>query len=127
VPDEEQQIRNLISTWIAASEAGETERVLKLIAEDAVFLTPGAPPMRKSDFAAAQAGLKQVRLRIRSEIQEIRIMGEWAYCWNRLEVVMTPRGGGAAVRRSGNSLVILQKHSGSWLLLRDANMVTRDP
>jgi hypothetical protein len=31
-------------------EAGETERVLKLIAEDAVFLTRGAPPMRNSDF-----------------------------------------------------------------------------
>jgi uncharacterized protein (TIGR02246 family) len=127
VPDDEQQIRNLISTWIAASEAGHTEQVLRLIAADAVFLTPGAPPMRKSDFAAAQAGLKQVQLRITSEIQEIRIMGEWAYCWNHLQVVTTPREGGAAVRRSGHSLVILQKPSGAWLLVRDANLVSREP
>ena len=125
--DDEQQIRNLISTWIAATEAGRTEQVLTLIAADAVFLVPGAPPMRKSDFAAAQAGLKQVQLRITSEIQEIRVMGEWAYCWNHLKVVMTPRGGGTAVGRSGPSLLILQKQSGSWLLVRDANMVTRDP
>jgi ketosteroid isomerase-like protein len=92
-----------------------------------VFLTPGAPPMRKSDFAAAQAGLKQVQLRISSEIQEISITGEWAYCWNHLTIVATPRSGGAAVTRSGSSLVILKKQSGSWLLLRDANMVSIDP
>jgi len=121
---DEQDIRTLVATWIAATEAGDTERVLTLICDDAVFLTAGAPPMRKPDFAAAQASLKQLQLRITSEIQEIRIMGEWAYCWNRLKLVVTPRSGGTAVTRSGNSLSILRHQSGSWLLVRDANMVT---
>ena len=126
MPSDEQQVRELISTWISATEMGDGERVLALIADDAVFLTPGAPPMRKADFASAQAGLKQVQIGITSEIQEIRIMGEWAYCWNHLKVVVTPRGG-AAVTRSGNSLAILQKRSGAWLLVRDANLVTVVP
>ena len=51
-------------------------------------------------------------------------MGEWAYCWNRLTVIITPRGGGSTVIRAGDSLSILQKKSGSWLVVRDANMVT---
>jgi uncharacterized protein (TIGR02246 family) len=126
VPSDEQQVRELISTWISATEKGDGERVLALIADDAVFLTPGAAPMRKADFASAQAGLKQVQIGITSEIQEIRIMGEWAYCWNHLKVVVTPRGG-AAVTRCGNSLSILQKRAGAWLLVRDANLVTVVP
>jgi uncharacterized protein (TIGR02246 family) len=121
---DEQAIRALIATWIRAAEAGDNERVLALVADDVVFLTPGAPPMYKAEFAAAQSALQQVQLRIASEIQEIRILGEWAYCWNRLTVIITPRGAGSPVTRAGDSLSILQKKSGSWLLVRDANMVT---
>jgi uncharacterized protein (TIGR02246 family) len=120
---DEQAIRALIANWIFATEAGDNERVLSLIAEDVVFLTPGAPPMRRPEFVAAQSALNQVQLRITSDIQEIRILGKWAYCWNRLTVVTTPRDGGSAVTRTGDSLSILQKKSGSWFVVRDANMV----
>lgn len=126
MPSDEQQIRDLIATWISATELGDSERVLALIADDAVFLTPGALPMGKAEFASAQAGLNEVRLSISSEIQEIRIMGQWAYCWNHLNVRVTPRGG-ATVTRAGNSLSILQKRTGSWLLVRDANLLTIVP
>lgn len=122
--DDEQAIRALIATWIRAGEAGDNERLLTLVADDVVFLTPGAPPMRKPEFAAAQSALREVQLRITSEIQEIRILGEWAYCWNRLSVVITPRNGGSRVTRAGDSLSILQKKSGAWLVVRDANLVT---
>jgi uncharacterized protein (TIGR02246 family) len=121
---DEQAIRTLIATWIRAAEAGDTERVLTLVADDVVFLTPGAPPMRKPEFAAAQSALQEVQLRITSEIQEIRILGEWAYCWNRLTVVITSQSGGGDVTRAGDSLSILQKKSGTWFLVRDANLVT---
>jgi uncharacterized protein (TIGR02246 family) len=120
---DEQAIRALIANWIFATEAGDNERVLSLIAEDVVFLTPGAPPMRRPEFVAAQSALNQVQLRITSDIQEIRILGKWAYCWNRLTVVTTPRDGGSAVTRTGDSLSILQKKLGSWFVVRDANMV----
>src|SRR5258707_1214209 len=57
-PDEE-QIRELVTTWMAATKAGEVDTVLNLIADDVVFLVPGRPPMFKSGFAKAmkaQAG-----------------------------------------------------------------------
>lgn len=44
----EQEIRQLVSTWMAASKAGDVEKVLSLMAEDVVFLVP---VMRKADFA----------------------------------------------------------------------------
>lgn len=51
---DEQEIRNLVATWMAATKAGDIERVLSLMAEDVVFLLPGQPPMiGKSAFAAA--------------------------------------------------------------------------
>lgn len=122
--NDEQAIRELLTTWLSATKVGDTERVLSLMAEDAVFLVPGQPPMRgRAAFAAAQAGLKQVDIEATSEIQEIKVFGEWAYLWTKLSVVMTPKKGGAPNKRAGNTLSILQKQAGSWVIFRDANML----
>jgi hypothetical protein len=50
---DEEQIRELVSTWMAATKSGEIEVVLGLMTDDVVFLVPGRPAMRKSEFAAA--------------------------------------------------------------------------
>jgi uncharacterized protein (TIGR02246 family) len=50
---DEEQIRSLVSTWMSATKAGDTETVLSLMTEDVIFLAPGSPPMRKAEFAAA--------------------------------------------------------------------------
>ena len=54
--DDEQQIRQLVADWMRFSQAGEVDKVLSLMTDDAVFLVTGQPVMRKADFAkAAQA------------------------------------------------------------------------
>ena len=124
-PDEN-AIRELIDTWLRASKAGDSEVVLSLMAEDVVFLQPGQPPMRgRAGFAAAQKAISDVDIDASSEIQEIRILGDWAYCWNRLTVVVSPRNGGASIKRAGDVLSLLQKQSGQWVIARDANMLSR--
>ena len=50
---DEQQIRQLVATWMTATRDGDVETVLSLMADDVVFLVTGQPPMRKADFAAA--------------------------------------------------------------------------
>ena len=50
---DEQEIRQLVATWMAASKTGDVETVLSLMSDDVVFLQPGQLPMRKVDFAAA--------------------------------------------------------------------------
>jgi uncharacterized protein (TIGR02246 family) len=122
--DDEQAIRDLVATWLSASKAGDMEKVLSLMADDVVFLVAGHPPMRgKAEFAASQSGLAEIDMDATSEIQEIKVLGDWAYLWTDLTVVMTPKKGGAPIKRAGNTLSILKKQDGAWLIFRDANML----
>ena len=123
---DEQAIRELVGRWMAATRAGDVDAVLDLIAEDAVFLVAGRPPMRKAEFAAAaraQAGDAGPTIDGRSEIQEIRVAGDWAFLWSRLTVVATPRDGSAPLERSGHTLTVMRKEGGRWKLARDANLL----
>ena len=121
--DDERAIRDLVSTWISAANARDTQKVLSLMADDVVFLVAGQKPMRKTEFVAGQAALKDGAIKAKSEIQEIKIFGDWAYIWTKLSVVTTPPGGPSG-SRAGNTLSILQKRNGKWVLFRDANMLT---
>lgn len=115
---------------MAASKAGDIETVLSLMADDVVFLVPGQPVMHKADFAVAaraQSGQEAPQFEGRNEIQEIRILGDWAFMWTKLTVVVTPPGGAQSVTRAGHTLSILKKESGKWVLARDANMLTPVP
>jgi len=124
---DEQEIRQLVATWIDATRSGDADTVLSLMADDVVFLVTGQPPMLgKAAFAAAmraQSGQGRPKFEGKSEIQEIQVLGDWAYMWTRLTVVFTPPGSAKSITRAGNTLTILMKHSGKWLLARDANML----
>jgi uncharacterized protein (TIGR02246 family) len=127
---DEQEIRQLVSTWMAASKAGDVETVLSLIADDAVFLLPGQAVMRKADFAVAaraQSGQNAPQFNGSSEIQEIKILGDWAFMWSKLTVIVTQPGGVQSTTRAGHTLSILKKQNGKWVLARDANMLAPVP
>jgi len=114
---------------MAATKAGDIEKVLSLMSDDVVFLIPGQPVMRKADFAAAartQPG-DATKFDGTSEIQEITVLGDWAFMWTKLSVVVTPPGGGPSFTRAGHTLSVLKKHNGKWVLARDANMLTPVP
>lgn len=94
-----------------ASEAGDASMV------------PGREPFGKDAFRAASETMKNVRLRGTSDIREIKVLGDWAYIRNYIEITITPSGG-EAMRRKGYTLSILRKRSdGKWVLWRDANFV----
>jgi uncharacterized protein (TIGR02246 family) len=123
--DDKQAIRDLIDTWIRATAAGDLAKILSLMAEDVVFLVAGHPPMRGKDaFAAAFPNPDQIRIEATSDIQEIEVAGDLAYCWNHLTVTVTPLQGGSPMRRSGYTLTIFRKkEDGNWILSRDANLL----
>lgn len=123
---EEEEIRQLVSTWMTASKEGDVETVLSLMADDVVFLTPGRPVMNKAEFATAmraQAGQGTPELDSKSEIQEIKVLGDWAFMWAKLTVVATTPSGAQSTTRAGHTLSILKKEKGKWVLARDANML----
>jgi uncharacterized protein (TIGR02246 family) len=122
---DEHAIRQLVATWLDASRTGDTDKVLSLMTDDVVFLTPGHSPMRgKAAFVASQSSVKGFDIDAQGEVEEIRIVGDWAWMWTRLAVTMTPKGGGTPVKRAGNTLSVLSKQAGGrWMIARDANML----
>ena len=122
-PDE-RAIRELVDTWMKASRAGDTETVLSLMSDDVIFMVPGREPFGKQAFAANSRSMDGVRLEGSADIRELKVLGDWAYLRNFIEITTTPAGG-TPVRRSGFTLTILRKEpDGRWLLARDANLVT---
>jgi uncharacterized protein (TIGR02246 family) len=122
---DEQKIRQLVATWLSASKAGDVDTVLSLMTDDVVFLVPGQPPMSKADFAAvarAQAAPGALQIDGSNEIQELEIVGDWAFMWQKLKIVATPQPG-APITRAGHTLTIFRKQDGVWLLARDANLL----
>jgi uncharacterized protein (TIGR02246 family) len=112
--NDEQEIRELVATWLSATKLGDIDKVLSLMSDDVVFLVCGQPPMRgKAAFAKSFSALSQVTIDATSEIQEINVLGDWAYIYTHLSIVITPKNGGASMTRAGNTLSILQKQNGS--------------
>jgi uncharacterized protein (TIGR02246 family) len=128
---DEQQIRDLVKTWMSATKAGDVQTVLSLMSEDVVFLVAGHPPMiGKAAYAAAaaaQSGKQAPEFDGTSDVQEIRIFGDWAYLWTKLTVIVRPPGGAPPITRSGYTLSVLNRQNGKWLLTRDANMLATVP
>src|SRR3954470_5583976 len=111
--DDERAIRDLISTWIAASKAGDVDTVLELMSDDVIFMVPGRS-FGKAEFKAASEGMKAMAFEAVSEILEVQIMG--GHAWSRTHLTVTVSApNGNIVRRSGNTLSILRKESdGKW-------------
>jgi uncharacterized protein (TIGR02246 family) len=124
---DEREIRDLVSTWMTATRSGDAQTVLGLMTEDVVFLVPGKEPMQgKAAFAAAakaQAEHAAPQFDGESEVEEIKVMGEWAFMWTKLQVTARPRDGGKPTVRAGHTLSVLKKENGRWLLARDANLL----
>jgi uncharacterized protein (TIGR02246 family) len=124
---EKQKIREVISTWMRATAEGELDQVLNLMADDVVFLIAGQPPMRgKEAFAtASRSAVGKFHIDGKSEIQEITVAGNYAYCWTQLSVTVTPMQGGSPSKRAGHTLSVFRKEpDGRWVLFRDANLLT---
>ena len=121
--NEEQAIRDLVHTWLAASEKGDLTTMLNLLADDVIFMVPGKEPFGKETFAQNYEQLKDTKMETTSDIQEIKILGEWAWMRNFLKVTFTPTGG-ESTEHSGYILTILRKNSdGRWVIARDANLL----
>ncbi len=121
--DDEQAIRKLVSTWMKASAAGDVDTVLSLMADDVIFMVPGREPFGKEQFRAASEGMKNVRMEGTSDTREIKVLGDWAYIRNYIEITVMPPDG-APMQRRGYALSILRRQSdGKWALWRDANLV----
>jgi uncharacterized protein (TIGR02246 family) len=124
---DEQAIRDLVALWHHATAAGDVDTVLGLMADDVVFLVAGQPPMRGRDSSerGLRSFLTQHRIESTGDVQEVQASGSLAYCWTNLTVRVIPLTGGNPTVRAGSALSIFRKPTnGSWVLARDANLLS---
>jgi uncharacterized protein (TIGR02246 family) len=124
-PDE-RGVREVHSIWISAVNAGDLARLLTLMADDVVFLSPGRAPTGRDGFSANfSAARRQVRVLCSSELEEVVVIGEVAYTWSRDALSVIPRAGGEATQLAGHRMTVYrQQPDGRWLLARDAHTLS---
>ena len=121
--EDERQIRKLIESWIAASNARDLPALMDMMTDDVVFMTPGRAPFGKAEFAADSQRMKSVAIDARAQVQELEIFGPRAYIRNHIQVELTSQGQPPR-RMSGYAMSILRKgNDGRWRIARDTNLV----
>ena len=123
---DEQEIREVHSSWISAVNAGDLVRLLELMTDDAFFLNPGQTPVGRDGFSAGfPAAHRQARISCSSELEEVVVAGDVAYTRSRDAVTATSRAGGAATRSAGHRMTVYRRQpDGRWLLARDATTLS---
>jgi uncharacterized protein (TIGR02246 family) len=124
-PDE-RAVREVHATWVAAVNAGDLARLLKLMADDVVFLNPGRAPIGRDEFPVGfSAAHQHSRIHCVSELEEVVVVGVVAYARCRDSLSVIPRAGGETTKLAGDRLTIYRKQpDGRWLLARDAHTLS---
>ena len=127
---DERAIRGVHSAWIDAVNAGDLGRLLTLMADDCLFLSPGQAPLGRDGFSPGfSAAHQQARIHCVSELEDIVVVGEVAYTLSRDSLSVIPRdsgeAGGEAAQLAGHRITVYRKQSdGRWLLARDAHTLS---
>ena len=119
--NDKQAIRDVVHTWLEASKKNDSSTLLKLLADDVIFITPGREPFGKEAFASDKQ-MKDVKMEADIEIKELEVAGDWAWMRSFLNVTFTPKDGNR-VKHAGHILTIFQKQPDGWVIKRDANFV----
>jgi uncharacterized protein (TIGR02246 family) len=123
--DDETAIRTVVQTWISATKSRDLATILELMTDDVIFMVPGHEPFGKKAFAAGFEAMADMQINGRSDILECRLLGDWAFVRNRLEVTASLSDGGE-IHREGQTLTLFQKgKDGKWRLARDANLLVQ--
>ncbi len=94
------------------------------MADDVIFMVPGQEPFGKEVFKSASDKSKGALVEAISDIQEIKVLGDWAWMRNHLKLTIAQPNGKQS-HCSGYVLTVLRKASdGHWVIARDANLLT---
>lgn len=124
-PDE-QAIRAIHAGWIEAVNAGDLDRLLSLMTDDTLFITPWGEPVGRDGFPEGfSAGHGQSQIRCVSNLEEVVVAGDIAHTLARDTLSVTPKTGGETAELAGHRLTIYRKQpDGRWLLSRDIHTLT---
>jgi uncharacterized protein (TIGR02246 family) len=108
---------------VAALNAGDARAWVAQFTDDAVQMPPNAPANVGGAKIASwsQAFLDQFRVHFALAVDEVRVLGEWAFERGSYTISLTSQAKGAAAMQDvGKYLTIYQRKPGSsWRMARD--------
>lgn len=114
---EDADIQRLNDTYCAAYNAGDVEKLLAFLAEDAITLSPDQAPVRGREahrryFAAGLA--REVKRRLTLTSIRHQRAGELLYDAGEWGNVVTSPGSPSATSLSGYYLTVYRREAGGW-------------
>ena len=76
---DEQSIRKWFDDWMKSTTVGDLDLALSLVADEAIFLVPGAGQMDKKTFCEAMTATdpnSNTDYKLDCSVQEVRILGD---------------------------------------------------
>ena len=114
-------IETVIREVGAALSAGDGPRWGESFTDDAVVMRPGEPSTigREANIARMQLVFDENELEIAFSVEEVLLLGDWAFARATYSETITPKEGGEPEEVWGKSVNLLQRQSdGSWKIER---------
>jgi uncharacterized protein (TIGR02246 family) len=116
---------------VMALNAGDAKAWVAQFTDDGVQMPPNAPANvgRTMIGSWSQAFLDQFRLQFALAVDEVRVLGEWAFERGGYTISLHPKAGGPQMQDMGKYITVYQRKPGdTWRMARDIwNSSNRPP
>ena len=117
-----EDINRVRDAHVAALNAGDAEAWAEQFTDDGVQMPPNAPANvgRTMIGSWSQAILAQFRLQFALAVDEVRVLGEWAFERGGYTISLHPKAGGPPMQDRGKYITVYQRKPGdTWRMARD--------
>ena len=107
---------------VAALNVGDAGAWVAQFADDGVQMPPNAPANVGTAVIGSwsQAFLGQFRVQFALAVDEVRVLGEWAFERGGYTIALNPAGGGPSSQDSGKYITLYKRDSAdTWRMARD--------
>jgi uncharacterized protein (TIGR02246 family) len=107
---------------IAALNAGDAGAWTALFTDDGVQMPPNAPAnIGKAPIGSWSHGLlSHFGVRFALAVDEVRVLGDWAFERGAYTIGLSPKAGGPAMQDLGKYITVYQRDpAGQWRMARD--------
>ena len=110
------EIRALHESALAALRNAELDKMVAVYMDEVISLPPGQPALvgKRAVRAMWQDVLASFQGNVTVDIEEIQILGDWAYERGTYRMELMPKAGGAPINDTGKYLDILRRTDGQW-------------
>ncbi len=113
-------IKQLAADWRSGWLRGDADALVALYADKPVLMPQGHPAIvgKSAIRSLYRAVFKEVVIKSKGSVREVRAFGDWGYFWSTYSLTATPRAGGKAIRSKGKSVFIVKRERRGWKIAR---------